>query len=167
MSEMAEARAAMPAARLETGELEGLFAEVIRRPGLTDFLQREYRVTVAGPTTLAALLNERAHAELGQFDDAWRSIADAMTISERTKEQFCEADIYRTAGEIALMRPEPDMVKAEGYFEHALAIARSQQAKSWELRAAMSMARLWRDQGKRQQGHDLLAPGLRLVHRGL
>jgi DNA recombination protein RmuC len=57
MSEMAEARAAMLAARLETGELKGLFAEVIRRPGLTDFLQREYRVLVAGPTTLAALLN--------------------------------------------------------------------------------------------------------------
>jgi DNA recombination protein RmuC len=57
MSEMAEARAAMLAARLETGELEGLFAEVIRRPGLTDFPQREYRVPVAGPTTLAALLN--------------------------------------------------------------------------------------------------------------
>ena len=44
------------------------------------------------------------------------------------------------------------------YFERALAIARNQQAKSWELRAAMSMARLWRDQGKRQQAHDLLAP---------
>jgi predicted ATPase len=44
------------------------------------------------------------------------------------------------------------------YFERALAVARQQQAKSWELRAAMSMARLWRDQGKRQQAHDLLAP---------
>jgi predicted ATPase len=43
-------------------------------------------------------------------------------------------------------------------FEHALSVARQQQAKSWELRAAMSMARLWRDQGKRQQAHDLLAP---------
>jgi predicted ATPase len=49
-------------------------------------------------------------------------------------------------------------VNAEGYFDRALAIARAQQAKSWELRAAMSMARLWRDQGKRQQAHDLLAP---------
>jgi len=49
-------------------------------------------------------------------------------------------------------------VKAETYFERALAVARKQQAKSWELRAAMSMARLWRDQGKRQQAHDLLAP---------
>jgi predicted ATPase len=56
------------------------------------------------------------------------------------------------------MSPAPDAAKAETYFEHALSIARDQQAKSWELRAAMSMARLWRDQGKRQQARDLLAP---------
>jgi predicted ATPase len=49
-------------------------------------------------------------------------------------------------------------VKAQEYFERALEIAREQQAKSWELRAAMSMARLWRDQGKRQQARELLAP---------
>ena len=56
------------------------------------------------------------------------------------------------------MPAEPDAAKAEAYFNRALAVAREQQAKSWELRAAMSMARLWRDQGKRQQAHDLLAP---------
>jgi predicted ATPase len=60
--------------------------------------------------------------------------------------------------EIALMSPEPDEAKAKGYFERALSVARQQQAKSWELRAAMSMARLWRDQGKPQQAHELLAP---------
>ena len=56
------------------------------------------------------------------------------------------------------MSPEPDAAKAEVHFERALAVARGQQAKSWELRAAMSMARLWRDQGRRQQALDLLAP---------
>jgi predicted ATPase len=56
------------------------------------------------------------------------------------------------------MSPEPDAVQAEAYFNRALTIAREQQAKSWELRAAMSMAGLWRFQGKRQQAHDLLAP---------
>jgi predicted ATPase len=55
------------------------------------------------------------------------------------------------------MSRAPDTTKAKAYFERALAVAREQQAKSWELRAAMSMARLWRDQGKRQQAHDLLA----------
>jgi predicted ATPase len=62
------------------------------------------------------------------------------------------------AGEIALMSPEPDAAKAQACFERALAVARAQQAKSWELRTAMSMARLWRDQGKRDEAHDLLAP---------
>jgi predicted ATPase len=54
--------------------------------------------------------------------------------------------------------PEPDATKAEKYFGRALAVARKQQAKSWELRAAISMARLWRDQGKSQQARELLAP---------
>ena len=56
------------------------------------------------------------------------------------------------------MSPEPDTAKAEAYFERALAVVRQQQAKSWELRAAMSMTRLWRDQGKPQHGRELLAP---------
>jgi len=81
-----------------------------------------------------------------------------MTAVDTTKETWCEAEVHRTAGEIALMSPEPDAAKAEAYFERALAIAREQQAKSWELRAAMSMARLWRDQRKPQQARDLLAP---------
>jgi predicted ATPase len=56
------------------------------------------------------------------------------------------------------MLPEPDAAKAEAYFERALAVAHQEQAKSWELRAAMSMARLWRAQGKRNEARDLLAP---------
>ena len=100
----------------------------------------------------------RAHADLGHFDDAWRCIGDAMTAVETAKEKWCEAEVQRVAGEIALKSPEPDVAKAQVYFEHALSVARAQQAKSWELRAAMSLARLWRDQGKRQEAHDLLAP---------
>jgi predicted ATPase len=56
------------------------------------------------------------------------------------------------------LSPQPDAARAEAYFERALAVARKQQAKSLELRAATSMARLWRDQGKRQQAYDLLTP---------
>jgi class 3 adenylate cyclase/predicted ATPase len=99
-----------------------------------------------------------AHAELGQFDDARSCIGEAMTVIEATQETLFEAAVHRTAGEIALVSAVPDTSKAEAYFERALSVARAQQAKSWELRAAMSMARLWRDQGKRQQAHDLLAP---------
>jgi predicted ATPase len=100
----------------------------------------------------------RAHAELGQFDDAWRCIGEAMTAVETTKERWFEAEINRIAGEIALMSPEPDASKAEAYFDRALSVARIQRAKSWELRAAMSLARLCRDQGKVQQARELLAP---------
>ena len=99
-----------------------------------------------------------AYAELGQFDDAWRCIGEATTALETTKERVFEAEVNRAAGEIALKSPEPDAAKAEAYFERALEVARKQQAKSWELRAAMSMARLWRDQGKRDAARDLLAP---------
>ena len=66
--------------------------------------------------------------------------------------------MHRIAGEIALKSPAPDTQKAEKHFERALSVARQQQMKSFELRAAMSLARLWRDQGKVQQARELLAP---------
>jgi predicted ATPase len=99
-----------------------------------------------------------AYAELGKKDEALRCINEATTAIEATGEKWYEAEVHRVAGEIALMSPERDTVKAETYFERALAVARQQQAKSWELRAAMSLARLWHDQGKVQQARELLAP---------
>jgi class 3 adenylate cyclase/predicted ATPase len=122
--------------------------------GLT--LWRSTGSTLYVPSWLAYLA--RAYAELGQFDDAWRCIGEAITAVETTKERFYEADVYRMAGDIALKSPESDAAKAEAYFERALALARARQAKSWELRAAMSMARLLRDQGKRDEARNLLAP---------
>jgi class 3 adenylate cyclase/predicted ATPase len=122
--------------------------------GITAF--RSTGSTLWVPLCLSYLA--KAHAELGQFDDAWRSIDEAMTAVETTNERWFEADILRMAGEIALKSPDADAVTAETYFQRALAVARQQQAKSWELRAAMSLARLWRDQGKAQQARDLLAP---------
>jgi predicted ATPase len=117
---------------------------------------RSTGATVLTPEPLSYL--GRTYAQLGQFDDAWRCIGETMTTIERTKERWCEAEVNRIAGEIALMSSEPDAPKAHAYFERALAVARAQQAKSWELRAAMSMARLWRDQGKRDDARVLLAP---------
>jgi predicted ATPase len=81
-----------------------------------------------------------------------------MATVEKTKERLSEAEVNRTAGEIALLSHEADAPQAEAYFERALAVARQQQAKSWELRATISLARLWRDQGKVQQARELLAP---------
>ena len=100
----------------------------------------------------------RAYAQLDLFDDAWRCIDEAIAAVEATRERWNEANIHRIAGEITLMSPEPDAAKAEACFERGLAVAREQQAKSWELRAATSMARLWQGQGKRPQARDLLAP---------
>jgi predicted ATPase len=100
----------------------------------------------------------RAYADVGRFDDAWRCIDEAVTAMEATKERWWEVEILRRGGEIALKSPERDGAKAQSYFERALAVARQQQAKSWELRAAASLARLWRDQGKPQQARELLAP---------
>jgi|EndMetStandDraft_7_1072992.scaffolds.fasta_scaffold01367_6 class 3 adenylate cyclase/predicted ATPase len=99
-----------------------------------------------------------AHADSGQFDDAWHCIGKAMAAMQATKERWCEAEAHRVAGEIALKSPQRDVAKAQAYFEHALTLARTQQAKSWELRAATSLARLLSDQGKRQTARDLLAP---------
>ena len=100
----------------------------------------------------------RAHAASGEFEDAWQSIDTATIMMETSGERWCEAEVHRTAGEIALMLPAPDAAKAQAYFELALETSRAQQARSWELRAATSLARLWRDQGRRADAHDLLAP---------
>jgi class 3 adenylate cyclase/predicted ATPase len=108
----------------------------------------------------------RAHAELGQFESAWHCIDEAMTTAETRKERWHEAEIYRLAGEIAVKSAAPDLAKSEEYFERALAIARAQQAKSWELRSAISLARLWRGQGKRQQARDRLGPVLEWFTEG-
>jgi class 3 adenylate cyclase/predicted ATPase len=99
-----------------------------------------------------------AYAELGNFKEAARCIEEAIHAVEATKEKWCEADISRLAGEVALMSHKRDVDKAEAHFEHALAVARQQEAKSWELRASMSLARLWRDQGKVSEARQLLAP---------
>jgi predicted ATPase len=97
------------------------------------------------PECLSHLAN--AHARLGQFDDAWRCIGEAMTTMEASGDRWFEAEVNRIAGEVALKASEPDGASAEAYFERASAIARQQKAKSWELRASVSLARLWRDQG--------------------
>jgi len=119
----------------------------------------DYRST--GATVLLTVylsLLGRAYADLGQFDEAWRCMNEASSIIETAEEKIWESEVNRVAGEITLLSQPLEAGKAEQHFTDALAVARKQQAKSWELRAAMSMARLWRDQGKRQQAHDLLAP---------
>ena len=117
---------------------------------------RSTEATAHLPLSLTYLT--RAYAELGQFVDARRCIGEAMTAVETTKEKWCEAEVHRVAGEIALKSVAPNTQKAEKHFERALSVAHQQQQKSYELRAAMSLARLWRDQGRVEQARELLAP---------
>ena len=76
----------------------------------------------------------------------------------KTGERFCEADLYRLKGELLLVCSAENNGEAETCFQHALTVARRQQARSWELRAATSLSRLWQHQGKRAAAYDLLAP---------
>jgi class 3 adenylate cyclase/predicted ATPase len=136
--------------------LLGKFADAVR---MFDSWIKPYRstgATLSVPYLLSFLA--RAYVELCQLDKARGCIDEAISMIKTTRETWCEAEINRVAGEIALRSPVPDAVKAEAYFERALAVARAQQAKSWELRAAMSMTKLRRDRGKRDEARDLLAP---------
>jgi predicted ATPase len=108
------------------------------------------------PVSLAHLIG--AHADIGGFDEAWRCFGETTTLMQQTKERWCEPEIYRVAGEVAIRSPDSDVGKAEAFFSHALDVARAQQAKSCELRAATSFARLRRDQGRPDEAHQLLAP---------
>jgi predicted ATPase len=117
---------------------------------------RSLASTVEIPSLLSVLA--KVHADLGQFDDARRCIGEAITAGEASGERWWEAEFHRTAGEIELMSPERDAVKAQTSFERAFEIACAQQARSFELRAATSLARLRRDQGRRSEARDLLAP---------
>jgi predicted ATPase len=134
--------------------VSGKAAEAIQMLALGMNAWQSTGATLLSPTQLSCLA--AACAKLGHFDDARRSIGEAMSVMGTSKETWFEAEVNRVAGEIALMSPKSDAAKAETYFHRALAVARQQQAKSWELRAARSMAR--RDQGRRDEAREFLAP---------
>jgi predicted ATPase len=104
----------------------------------------------------------QAYGEAGQAEEGLTVLAEALTIVERTGERWWEAEVYRVQGELFLQRAagrgHQAEEEAEACFYQALAIARRQQAKSLELRAAMSLARLWQGQGKHVEARQLLAP---------
>ena len=125
---------------------------------------RSTGATVWMPSYLSYLA--RAYAELGRFEDAWRCIGEAKAIIGTSKETWFEAEINRVAGAIALQSPNRDPEKAEDSFSWALTVARMQHAKSLELRAAISMARLLRDQDRRHAARTLLLPACEWFSEG-
>jgi tetratricopeptide (TPR) repeat protein len=95
---------------------------------------------------------------IGQVDEALQTIAEALRTVDQIQDRWWHAELHRLNGELTLLSPGDHIEAAEMAFEQAIGIARSQQAKSWEIRAAMSLARLWRDQGKVSEARELLAP---------
>jgi len=104
-----------------------------------------------------ALLAE-AHGTIGEPEVGLTALTEALTLVDTTGERWYEPELHRLKGELLLQQNSDNQAEAESCFHHALDIARSQQAKSFELRTATSLARLWQQQGKRQEAHDLLAP---------
>jgi predicted ATPase len=107
------------------------------------------------PYTLALLAEACGQAE--QIDEGLRLLAEALAVADSTAERWYEAELYRLKGELLHQSAAPPG-EAEQSLQHALEIARRQQAKSWELRAALSLSRLWQQQGKQAEAHALLAP---------
>ena len=113
--------------------------------------------TVRHQVYVLALLAE-AYQSSGQSQAGLDVVAEALAGVDATEERWYEAELHRLKGELLLRQAVPDAPQAETCFQQALAVARHQQAKSWELRAAMSLSRLWQQQGKRAAAYTLLAP---------
>ena len=94
----------------------------------------------------------------GQTEEGLSILAEALALGHKTGERFCEAELYRLQGELLLARSTHQAAEAETCFQQALAVARHQGAKSLELRAAMSLSRLWQRQGKGAEAREPLAP---------
>ena len=99
-----------------------------------------------------------ASAQVGQYEAGLTLLAEALAVTNDKGERRWEAELYRLQGELLLARSAAQYTEVEACFHQALDIARRQQAKSWELRAAMSLAHLWQRQGKCAEAHALLAP---------
>jgi len=118
-----------------------------------------YRATGAevARSLFLALLAE-AHGTMGQSEVGLTALAEALTIMDKTGERVWKPELYRLKGILLLQQSSDNQAEAEACFHHALDMARTQQARSFELRAATSLARLWQQQGKRAEAHALLAP---------
>ena len=97
-------------------------------------------------------------AHLGHTEDGLQTLAEAHTLMEQHEERWWEAEIYRLRGVLLLRQPGTPQVEAGAWLQRALDVARRQEAKSLELRAAMSLSRLWQQQGKQTEARELLAP---------
>jgi tetratricopeptide (TPR) repeat protein len=140
----------------------GEFAEGIAqmREGISEL--RSIGTVYSFSSFFAGLAN--AFASCGNVDEGLATVEEALAMMQTSGEHFCLPEIHRIKGKLLLAGSVNDGDAAEAAFGVALSVARELQAKLLELRAAMSLARLWHDQGKPQQARELLAPVLRVVH---
>jgi len=117
----------------------------------------DYHATGAelGQTHDLAILAE-AHGTIGQPEAGLTVLAEALTLADTTGERWYEPELYRLKGELLLQQSSDNQAEAETCFQQAIAIAQNQQAKSWELRTTTSLARLWQQQGKRDEARQVL-----------
>jgi predicted ATPase len=138
-------------ALVELGQGEAGIAQI--RQG-----QADGHSTGAGRSRSDLALLAEALRNVGQIEEGLQVVAEALAISNRMTEGGWAAELYRLKGELLLTRSSEHHAEAESCFRQALEVARRQQAKSWELRTAMSLSRLWQRQGKRAAARELLAP---------
>jgi predicted ATPase len=112
--------------------------------------------TLSQPLCLALLAE--AAGQVGQIEEGLRLLTETRRAVEESGRSDLLAEAYRLKGQLLLQQAAGDAAQAEACFQQALAIAGRQQAKSWELRAAMSLSRLWQHQGKHADARQLLAP---------
>src|SRR4029453_14221673 len=112
--------------------------------------------TLSRPFCLVPLAEAAVH--VGQVEEGLHLLAGPLTAFEASRRGDMLTEAYRLQGEFLLQQAAPDAAQGEACFQQALAVARRQQARSWELRTAMSLSRLWQQQGKRTEAYELLAP---------
>jgi predicted ATPase len=104
-----------------------------------------------------AMLAE-ASIQVGETTEGLMTLAEALATLDQSDMRLWEAELYRLRGELLLQQTATQAEEAAVCFERALVVSRRQQARSWELRTAMSLARLWQRQGKRTEARELLTP---------
>jgi class 3 adenylate cyclase/predicted ATPase len=114
--------------------------------------------TGASERPFRLLYNAEVSQARGRNEEALHLLAEALVLVDTTGERNCEAELHRLKGELLLQQSPENQPEAEACFYQAITIAQNQSAKSWELRAATSLAKLWQSQDKRQDAYDLLAP---------
>jgi predicted ATPase len=104
------------------------------------------------------ILLSEAYGQVGQPEEGLRVLSEALSTLNSNGERFWEAELYRLKGQLLLQQSPDNQPEAEACFQQALSIAQNQSAKSWELRAATSLTKLWQSQGKRDEARQLLMP---------